>query len=175
MSWEPIKRNDDLRRDWISVNQLGVVVAQIKAQVKAQERELVRLSAGVLSGRARLFRLKSVQPDYLICRTWDGDEEGTEDIFVAKNYKLRNSIEEETIDSVTYNYTYTSVVHRVSTPEGGGASEQQYVVPRWLVNDLIWAIPAHTLVEAGAEGQEQPVVWLDLNLDGRAWATPSSS
>jgi hypothetical protein len=36
----------------------------------------------------QMLRLKSIQADYLTCRTWDGTTEGSTDILVAKSYKL---------------------------------------------------------------------------------------
>src|SRR5204863_5266904 len=51
-----------------------------------------------------LFKLSSLTSDYLVCHTWDGTNEGSEDIPIAKPPKLRCSIDSETIDSVVITY-----------------------------------------------------------------------
>jgi hypothetical protein len=62
------------------------------------------------SGQLQMYRLKSVQGDYITCRTWDGTTEGGSDVYLAKPHKLRNSITSQTIDGVTVDYTL-SLIH----------------------------------------------------------------
>ena len=113
---------------------------------------------------SRRFRIKSVQGDYLTCRTWNGVVEGGNDVLVAKNYLLRNSI----VSRGGISYTYTSTTER--TANDGADTENQVVVPSYVVNDEIFAIP----FQKGGTGAENPsggyVNYLDINSDGRAWA-----
>jgi hypothetical protein len=99
---------------------------------------------------------------------------------IAKNYKLRNYITQQTIAGTLFNYTYTSAWQRTAT--SSATVEYQRVVEYYLPGDEVWAIPvsnseltsptfgnllsvADTIGAAGTE-----IVLLDLNLDGRAWA-----
>jgi len=116
-------------------------------------------------GGVAMYRLKSVQGDYLTCRTWDGTTEGGTDVFIAKNYKLRNSITSQVIDGVTVNYTYTTTVERDATI--GANTETQIIVPRYLSDDLIFAIYSET---TGVEKDDDELTLLDINADARAWA-----
>lgn len=109
----------------------------------------------------QMLRLKSIQADYLTCRTWDGTTEGSTDILVAKSYKLRNAIVSAVIDGVTVTYAYPDTVTRTATISG--SNETQVIVPRYLVNDLILGM---TVGYTGVTS----VTIIDLNLDGRAWS-----
>jgi hypothetical protein len=124
------------------------------------------VEGSITAARVQQYRLKSVQGDYLTCRTWDGSTEGGTDVFIAKNYKLRNSITSQVIDGVTVDYTYTTTVERVA--EIATAEETQVVVPRYLANDLIYAIASNATGVEDAE--ENPITLIDINADGRAWA-----
>jgi len=111
------------------------------------------------------FRFKSMGTDHLVCRTWDGTNEGASDINIAKSPKLRFSITSETIDvlTITYSSYNTGSQTRVAT---GTISENQAIVPRFLVNDIIYAVSAST----GVSVSSTPVSLIDLNLDARAWS-----
>ena len=128
---------------------------------------LTNLSGG---GGVNPYRLKAMFNDYLVCRSWDGLGDGPTDIYIAKPYKLRNSITQETIAGTTYTYTYGAgpdSLNRIRTTRiGSTVIENCLVTPEWLLNDLIYGIGAVTLV-AGA-----PTV-LMLN-DGRAWAVEAT-
>jgi len=67
-----------------------------------------RGSAGRSASTLRVYRLKAVREDYLVCRTWDPWllEEGTENVFIAKMPKLRHSILSETIEGREFFYDY---------------------------------------------------------------------
>jgi hypothetical protein len=112
------------------------------------------------------YRLKSVSDNYLTCRSWDGSNDGTTDIYIAKVHKLRNSITQEVIEGVTYDYTYATGPdslnkYRISKVSGVEV-ERHVVTPEWIVNDLIYAIDATTHVTTATS--------LLMLGDGRAWA-----
>lgn len=78
-------------------------------------------------------------PDYLVCRTWDGETEtlGATDVLVAKPPLLRRSM----FDGTVYNgieYGYTSAVQRIAT--AGGLDELQRIIPEYVLGDLIYAV-----------------------------------
>jgi hypothetical protein len=111
-----------------------------------------------------MYRLKSIQSEYLTCRTWNGTTEGGTDIYVAKNHKLRCSIASAVIDGVTVTYTYPLADNVSRTATITTTSEDQVIVPRYLVNDLIFAVESSS--GTGVSGK----TLIDLNVDGRAWA-----
>lgn len=126
-------------------------------------------------GISRLL-FKEMQDDYIVCRSWDGTTEGTADIFVAKPPKLRNSVTEETLDGIDFEYTYTvtgadAFVARTSTNQDDDTTETQKVVPRYILDDEIFAIPASTGIETV---DVETVALIDLNVDARAWAAQSA-
>lgn len=118
-----------------------------------------------VSGGVSQYRVKSVQGDYCTCRTWDGTTEGSTDVYVAKPYKLRNSITSATIDGVSVSYSYTSTVARTATISS--TDEDQVIVPRYLSNDLIYAVTSNY---TGVSVSGTPLTLIDINADGRAWA-----
>ncbi|HOJ76396.1 MAG TPA: hypothetical protein PLL65_20955 [Phycisphaerae bacterium] len=111
-------------------------------------------------GAARL-RYKSMGDNHLVCRTWNGTTEGTTDITVAKPYLLR-----ESTTRTGYTYNYTGDQARTSTKTSDSSTEDQVIVPEFVLNDQIWAISTDTGVTVGTT----PVKYLDLNVDARAWA-----
>lgn len=99
---------------------------------------------------------------------------------IAKNPKLRNSVMTESIDGNVFTYAYGASApfnfvsrQATGTVSGNAVSEFQVIVPRYLTNDEIWAIPATTGIVSVADvisatpGAE--ITLLDLNVDGRAW------
>jgi len=113
------------------------------------------------SGLLQMYRLKSVQGDYITCRTWDGTTEGGSDVYLAKPMKLRNSITAATISGASVTYSYTNTVTRVATISS--TDETQVVVPRYLTDDLVFGMTCNA---TGVSGKNI----LDINADGRAWA-----
>lgn len=116
--------------------------------------------------------LHEVKDDYLICHSWDGETEGEDPVYVAKNPKLQNNVTEEELDGVDYEYTYTTTgahkyVERISTNTDTSTTETQRIVPRYIVGDEIRAISSKTGIETE---DAEPISLIDLNLDARAWA-----
>ena len=114
------------------------------------------------------YRFKSMSADYMICHTWNGTTEGTEDVKIAKSSKLRFSITDETVDglAITYSSYSTSAQTRIATATG--ITETQIIVPRFLVDDIIFVVTTSTGVFKDVPPVE--ITLLDLNIDGRAWS-----
>jgi len=146
-------------------------------------RKLDKLSEAVRRGRPSPFtplqvpghsvgspimqaRLVSVEDDTLQVVTWDGTSEGADEITVAKPFLLRRTpFDGETWNGV--NYTYTSATAR--TGDDGTNTEDQVVVPPYVADDLIYIVRVLGGTDT-VDGADAPVLWLDLNVDARAWA-----
>jgi len=122
-----------------------------------------------------LFKVVSVQADYLVCNPYDGIEAGTDAAYVALPYLLRRSPFDGTMRA-GITYTYTSNIQR--TASDGSDTETQVIVPSYEVGDLIFAVQGVTRGTAAestdAANITKPLDWLDLNTDGRAWAKDDS-
>jgi hypothetical protein len=114
-----------------------------------------------------MFIVKGIFQDYCNCHTWDGVTEGNVNVYVAKPFLLRGSINSENIDgsNISYsNYAANTYVTRVAT--SGGNSETQVIVPRLQVGSKVLAASITTDVNVS----NVAVTWIDVNVDGRAWA-----
>lgn len=134
---------------------------------------------GSASGYVRQVMVKDFtsHPEKMRCVFYDArtEEEG-EEVWVARPTKLRGWIESAVVDSITWVYTYTDG-HSVRTSTALGYAERQVIVPRYNANDVIYIGELHDddrLKLRAADGTvyenaDQPK-WVDLNVDGRAWA-----
>lgn len=110
----------------------------------------------------------SLDGDFIVC-TRAGADATVGTFNVAKPYLLRNSITSR--DGVTY--TYTTTEERNAT--NGPISETHVVTPPYVVGDTLFAIgpivdgPGVTPV-TNADATVTAYRWLDMNVDGRAWA-----
>lgn len=114
------------------------------------------------------FKISTIQGDFLECVLSDGVIDGEEAIAVARPYLLRTSLLAH--NSVTFSYTtFTS-----RTADDGSSQEAQVIVPAYVVGDYIYAAyvlngtPVNWAPETGRETLD--VAWIDINVDGRAWA-----
>jgi hypothetical protein len=124
-------------------------------------RPFVPLPRRVPGAPVLRLRYKSMGQDHIVCREWDGANEGSIDVLVAKSWLLRQSTSART----GYTLAYTDPASRTSTKTADGSTESQVVVPSFVLNDEIWAISADTGVTVGGEAVE----FLDLNCDARLW------
>ncbi len=152
------------------MRQISEIVAEVGRRRERVGRVLTRpAGAGAV---VRWFRIKSVQADHYVCREWDWveEEEGAEDVMVARPHRQRRTPwDGQTVGGVEYTYSGNSV--RVA--DDGDITEDQEIVPGFIVddsalNDMILA--AHVPGGTGVIVSGSPVMWCDLNLDGRAWA-----
>lgn len=120
------------------------------------------------SGGTQQVRLISVDDDYLVCKTLDNSLNlGSEELRVAKSYKLRRSpFDGETLNGLTFNYT-SSVQRTVTTTLG--SSQTQYVIPAYRAGtDILYITTSMTSVE---DDLGDFCKYIDLNTDGRGWAS----
>src|SRR5678815_2608667 len=84
---------------------------------RAPSGTIYEIQPGFAGLQLSRFRFKSMGTDHLVCRTWDGTNEGASDINIAKSPKLRFSITSETIDvlTITYSSYNTGSQTRVAT------------------------------------------------------------
>jgi len=123
--------------------------------------------------RISTYRYKSHEEEHIICRSWNGTTEGTEDVKIAKPHELRYSIESAEIGAVFVTYSGYDVLgqQRIATPSGGTA-ETQLITPRYIPDRLIFAVSAFTdvTIEGDIPEDDEELTLIDLNVGGRAWA-----
>lgn len=115
-------------------------------------------------GKIKRFEVVSVDDDLIVCME-PGDTSSDPKYYnVAKPYMLqRTPFDEKTRDAISY--VYTSEVERTATDEDY-EEEDQVIVPNYVAGDIIYAAFSPT----GGTGVESAPMWMDLNLDARAWA-----
>lgn len=119
------------------------------------------------------YRVKSIEGDFLTCRTWDGTTEGTEDIYIARDPELRRSLfEGQSIayssdgDSFTATYTYSSNTKRTKTV--GATAETQVIIP-YYKTDFTVILAAESANGTGVtDPNEEPIRLVEITQ--RAWA-----
>lgn len=114
------------------------------------------------------FIVKSVGDDHLVCRTWDGVNEGETDVMIAKPWLLRKTpFHGLTLNGKTYSYD-SGTARNV---DDGNEDEDQVIIPSYTdpSGAVIYAVRG-VVGGTGVVVESDPVVWLDLNVDGRAWA-----
>ena len=127
-----------------------------------------------LSGSTR-YRVKSVQGDYITCRTWDGSTEGGADVLIAKPPQLRHSLTAQTVSGVSVTYSDFAVSGGVCTRKANATSftEQiEAVLPQWQIAGTsadaeIWADEPEGGTGVTVSGT--PLTLMDTNRDARAW------
>jgi hypothetical protein len=138
-------------------------------------------NAGLQTGRFQITNLSYIYGDYLIAADIDGRFGSPGGLFrIAKNWRLRNSITALTIDGTAFTYTYTTTVERSVYIIGPTFLAYQRISPRYVINDWIYATQvANTGINGGMTNEADVlsatpgidlVNWLDMNIDGRAWA-----
>lgn len=125
------------------------------------------VSAGSITQQFRLKQSGDGFADHLRCRTWDGETEGDEDIFIAKPWMLRRiPFDHQTRAGITYDYIGNA--SRWATRVSDNEREVQLIIPTYHIADVIFAtasIIGGTGIIVGSYR-----TWLDENRDGRAWA-----
>jgi len=76
-------------------------------------------------------------------RTWDGATEGSADIYLAKEWKLRCTLTGETIFGIPHTYTYGAGPDGLNvqrTNDDGTHSETEIVVPPWVPDEIVYGV-----------------------------------
>ena len=112
------------------------------------------------------FKLDTVGNDIVYGYTWDGETAGEELTKIAKPWGLRRTpFDGKTINMIEYSFNDEG--KRLA--KRGSDSELQVVIPPYHKDSLIYAV---SNVQGGTDvvHENEPVSWLDLNVDARAWA-----
>ena len=151
---------------------VGYKTADVKISDQNAVITLPVMSSGVGASVSK-YRVKEDLGACLKCVTWDGTTEGASYTYIAKPFTLQNLRTSAIKQTITYTLTYSTDTegsgykYWVRTISGSdGSLETQDITPPYLLNDEIRAasIPAETL-------DSQSCAAVDLNNDGRAWAT----
>jgi len=140
-------------------------------------RQLLRsdvVSVGSGDGSTSTGRgtLVTMAGDYLVVRPPGGLTDGSQDIKVAKPYKLRWSVTGATIDGVSLTYgSWDITTQRRTATAPGPVTERQVITPRYLGGDPIHYVRTTT----GVTDAAGDLMRLDLNVDARAWAKVSTA
>lgn len=127
-------------------------------------------------GHLEMYRLKSVQADYVTARTWNGETEGSTDIFIAKNTETRQPAS-ETIAGELWTYTYgtgADANNQYRSAAHGTVTESQVVTPYWIADDtpsaIIFAMSAGNTGIIKDEGLATEQTLTKLLITARCWA-----
>lgn len=110
------------------------------------------------------FKILEIADDYLVCNPYDGETQLAEEILVARPYLLRMSL--ASWNGLTF--TYVDEQSRVATL--GAETEDQTIVPQYVVGDIIYGLQGIFGGTAVEDDDEKVVQFVDLNIDGRAFA-----
>lgn len=125
--------------------------------------------AGSITGmRVMQMEVTTNASDILTCSMRDGTTALADSVIsVAKPYLLRNSIASR--GGITYTYSATDT----READDGATTEDQVVVPSYIAGDVIYSLSIVIGSTGVTDAEGVAVSWLDLNVDGRAWAKSS--
>lgn len=134
---------------------------------------------GKASSGPQAYRFKSMQDDYLVCRTWDGTTEGATDVNVAKPTLLRFSLSTRTVAGQVLTFSQYNLTNQTRISMLNSSPELEVIIDRYEVDDVIYAQAAETFVEfwdgSTVDDEFNPVLTsvalIDLNIDGRYWGS----
>lgn len=137
----------------------------LDTRIKRLEGELFGgAQAGTVPANAVAFKIATIQGDYLTCNRFQrGSVQMTTNVFVAKPYLLRQSL--TAWNGLTF--TYTDSQNKTAS-DGSNPDEDWTVIPEYVSGDIIYCarVGNGTGLLAGSVG----IRWVDLNVEGRAWA-----
>ena len=157
----PVSKGDKLTA--ATVNEIIGAVRRVQGGVKPPQQ--VKPTASPQSN-VRQFEVVGVRTDYLICNAFDGTNAGAE-FAVAMPYLLRRT----PFDGSSRNgisYDYTSATARTATQDT--TTETQVIVPSYVAGDIIYGVKGVIGGTDTYDADDAAVEWLDMNVDGRAWA-----
>lgn len=123
----------------------------------------------------RMFRVLRLETDVIICNFTDGVTNQPDEIKVAMPFLLRKTPFDDPTATETpragITYLYSDFNKRLATNEFN-EDEDQILVDSYEESDIIFAMTGifgNTAVFHDV-AKEIPVIWLDINIDGRFWA-----
>lgn len=154
------------------VDAINRMVTGVGVPRQAMARVGASAPAEAATSAVAQFKLKQnadTFPDHLICRAWDGETLGSEDVLVAKPWDIRRTSFDGRGDSVVELYTYTTPTHRIARIRLTDIVEEQIIIRRYEINDILYATEN---IKGGTEviHEDTPIVWLDDNRAARAFA-----
>lgn len=103
-----------------------------------------------LDFEAGLYVIKSVQGDYVTAKRFDGSGETGDNVFLAKEYKIRNSLITETIHGDTHNYAFREGPDSnnvIRTHVSGSFVQDEIIVPPWTSGEIVMAVSSKTGID----------------------------
>ena len=170
----------DLAR-WLNELREAVIACQVRSVSGGRVSygaagTTIALDAIAGGRRQFLLRLKSVEHDYIVCRTWDGTTEYSGDIAVAKPMRLRTSVTTEMKYGIEHAYTYAAGPDSLNlqrtdawTEGETPLTEDQLVTPPWTLDEEIEVMYGETTVVLSTS----PVM-LRMTAPWRQWAKISA-
>ena len=167
---------DEYRKRNVALREM-VVLADATGKLKKSyvlASEPVDAGLGTISGGGlQCFKTVEILGDYLRCRAWDGVNQGSVDVLVAKQYNARQSHIHQFVDGILYQFAFTNVNQRVETVVGSSTTNTQidvlterYYVDGSYGEDIIWAA---TVPWSGVTVGDVPLTLLEV-LPHRIWA-----
>lgn len=159
------------KKDPITAKRLNETVDRVTAISEGAASPADARGVAQGPGAIQQFEIKEVLGDYLLCYAITSAGTGTAEIPVAKPYLHRQSLTSRNGIAYTYQTAFEgdlAIVERVAT--GGAGTETQRIVPQYVAGDRIFA---SKLINGGTGVKDidnKLVRFIDLNLDGRAWA-----
>ena len=92
------------------------------------------------------MRVKQELDNYVVCRTWNGAQEGSVDVAVAKPVELRGWTATRTLNGI-----------------------DETIKPAYGVNELVYAVRVYNGTGV-SDDASNTIYWLDTNNAGRRWA-----
>lgn len=149
--------------DHKKLNQVIDLVAAMVRGCKAPQ-QIYPDQSTTAAVQVQQFKIVSIAGDYVVCNPYNGLQANTDSsILVAKPPELRTS--RASWNGITYAYSGNQT--RVAT--SGSDTENQVVVPSYVVGDVIFGIK-NIIGGTGVKLNDDPIDWLDQNVAGRAWA-----
>ena len=121
------------------------------------------------------FEIDTVEKDWLVCFVVNTIDNATANVGdvpvnVVKPYLLRGSLATRNGIDYVYNLAVLGYTERTGTRQSDSATETQVIVPSYSQGDRIFAIRPVFGGTGRFDANGNPIRFLDLNLDARAWA-----
>jgi len=132
-----------------------------------------RPTVGSSGAKIEQLKVVTIGDDLLVCVPYDSLSADTENPFlVAMPYLLRRTpFDGLERDGITY--TYIGSTSRDATD--GSDTERQLITPSYVAGDIIYAARNITGKTDVRDINDVVIEWLDINVDGRAWAKAPST